>query len=178
MRVIKLLSVLFIVSFLTVSCEQETPENVVFYNKDQISKNLPIVIQDTEGSTVSVNSKAIVSLNSSAFFQKNMQFLREIDVPKMCFKLKNYTGSSTSLSNVKVFLDEIEITDALGANFLNVNNNNVLFDIENENLLSTIATKLMDNRQVVISYYSDATTQNQLDFDFEFSITAKGTFVD
>ena len=178
MRVIKLLSILFIVSLLTVSCEEETPENVVFYNKDQISKNLPIVIQDTEGTKVAINSNAIVSLNSSSFFQKNMQFLRDIDVPKMSFKLNNYTGSSTSLSNVKVFLDEIEITDALGSNFLNANNNNVSFEIENENLLNTIASKLMDKRQVVISYYSDAITQNPLDFNFEFSITAKGTFVD
>lgn len=178
MRIIKLLSVFFLISVLCVSCEKQTSENVVFYSKDQISNNLPVQVKDTEGNTVSVNSKTVISLLSSNFFEKNVQFLRQIDVPGMSFKIKNYNGLKSSLSNVKVFLDEIEITDELGADFLNPTNNDVVFDIENNNLLNTIASKLLQKKEVVISYYSDAVTQNQLDFNFEFSITARGTFVD
>ncbi len=178
MRVIKLFSILFLVSLLCVSCQQETAEKVAFFNKEEISNNLPVQIKNTEGSIVTVNSNTVISLLSSDFFQKNVQFLREVEVPKMCFKIKNYDPNLSTVSNVKVFLDEIQITDDLGVNFLTKSNNNVVFEIENENLLNAIASKLLDKKQVVISYYSDAVTQKPLDFDFEFSITARGTFVD
>ena len=178
MRVLKLVSILFLASILCVSCEKETDEKVVFYSKDQISNKLPVKVVDTEGSVVSVNSKTEISLASSSFFEKNMVYLRDIDVSKMSFKIKDYNSTSSSLSNVKVFLDEIQITEELGQNFLTARNNNVDFEISNTELLETIAHKLLQNRKVVISYYSDAITQNQLDFDLIFSITARGTFVD
>ena len=178
MRVIKLLTILFLVSILNVSCENETKENVVFYSKDELTKSLPVQIKDTEGSMVSVNSNTVISLSSSAFFKENMVYLRDLNVPKMSFKIKNYSSNSSSVSNIKVFLDEIQITNDLGVNFLSVANNNVELEISNEQLLTTIASKLLQKKEVVLSYYSDAVTQDQLDFDFEFSITARGTFVD
>jgi len=66
----------------------------------------------------------------------------------------------------------------MGIDFLQTNNNNVNIEITNQNLLEIIASKLLQNKQIVISYSSDAITDNQLDFDFEFSVTALGTFVD
>jgi hypothetical protein len=178
MRVIKLLSIFFLISIINVSCENETEENVVFYSKDQLTKNLPIQIRDTEGSVVSVNSETLISLSASSFFNEHMQYLRDLSVPSMSFKIMNYNSNSSSVSNIKVFMDEIQITNDLGVDFLNVANNNVEVEISNQQLLNTIASKLLQKKQVVISYYSDAVTQDQLDFDFEFSITAKGTFVD
>jgi hypothetical protein len=178
MRIFKLLSVLFFVSILCLSCEKETEENVVFYSKDQLTKDLAIQINDTEGSTVSVNSNTVLSLSTLSFFNEHMAYLRDLNVPKMSFKIKNYNSNSSGLSNVKVFLDEIQITDDLGVDFLNVVNNNIEIEISNQELLDAIASKLLQNKQVVISYYSDAITQSQLEFDFEFSITARGTFVD
>lgn len=82
------------------------------------------------------------------------------------------------MSNIKVFLDEIQITNDLGVNFLNAANNNIKIDITNQQLLETIASKLLQKKEVVISFYSDAVTQDQMAFDFEFCITANGTFVD
>lgn len=178
MRAIKLLSVLFLISVINVSCENQTDENVVYYSKDRLTNNLPVQIKDTEGAKIAVNSNTIISLSSSLFFNDNMIYLRDLSVPKMSFKIINYNSNSSALSNVKVFLDEIQITNDLGVNFLNVAKNNVEFEISNEQLLSTIASKLLQKKQVVISYYSDAVTQGQLDFHFEFSITARGTFVD
>ncbi len=178
MRVIKLLCILILMSIVSISCENETDESVVFYSKDRLTNNLPVQIKDTEGAKVSVNSNTVISLSSSSFFKDNMIYLRELDVPKMSFKIINYNSNSSALSNVKVFLDEIQITNELGVNFLNVTKNNIEFEISNEQLLNTIASKLLQKKQVVISYYSDAVTQGQLDFDFEFSITARGTFVD
>ena len=178
MRAIKLLCVLFLISVISVSCENQTDENVVFYSKDRLTNSLPVQIKDTEGAKISVNSNTVISLSSSLFFKENMIYLRDLSVPKMSFKIINYNSNSSALSNVKVFLDEIQITNDLGVNFLNVAKNNVEFEISNEQLLNTIASRLLQNKQVVISYNSDAVTQGKLDFDFEFSITAKGTFVD
>lgn len=178
MRVIKFLSVLFLISVINVSCENQTDENVVFYSKDRLTNNLPVQIRDTEGAKISVNSNTVISLSSSLFFKENMIYLKDLSVPKMSFKIINYNSNSSALSNVKVFLDEIQITNDLGVNFLTVAKNNVEFEITNEQLLNTIASKLLQKKQVVISYNSDAVTQGKLDFDFEFSITARGTFVD
>ena len=178
MRVIKLLSIFFLISIISVSCKKETDENVVFYSKDQLTKNLPIQIGDTEGSMVSVNSETLISLSASTFFNEHMVYLRDVNVPNMSFKIMNYNSNSSSVSNIKVFLDEIEITNDLGVDFLSAANNNIEVEISNEQLLATIASKLLQKKQVVISYYSDAVTQDKLDFNFVFSITAKGTFVD
>ncbi len=178
MRVIKLLSVLFLLSVMSISCENQTDENVVFYSKEQLTNNLPVQIKDTEGTKIAVNSNTVIRLSSSLFFKENMIYLRDVSVPKMSFKIMNYNSTSSALSNVEVFLDEIQITNDLGVNFLNVAKNNVEFEISNEQLLQTIAAKLLLNKQVVISYKSDAITQGKLDFDFDFFITARGTFVD
>lgn len=178
MKKIKLFGLLALMSFLSSSCSDQTEENVVFYSKDQLTKDLVIQINDTEGSTVSVNSNTVLSLSSLSFFKEHMAYLRDLNVPKMSFKIKNFNSNYSGLSNVKVFLDEIQITDDLGVDFLNVINNNIEVEISNEELLAVIASKLLQNKQVIISYYSDAITQSQLDFDFEFSITARGTFVD
>jgi len=163
---------------MSISCENQTDENVVFYSKEQLTNNLPVQIKDTEGTKIAVNSNTVIRLSSSLFFKENMIYLRDVSVPKMSFKITNYNSNSSALSNVEVFLDEIKITNDLGVNFLNVAKNNVEFEISNEQLLQTIAAKLLLNKQVVISYKSDAITQGKLDFDFDFFITARGTFVD
>lgn len=178
MRVIKFLSILFFISILSVSCESLTDENVVFYSDDQLTKDLVVQIKDTEGSTVAINSNTIISLSSSSFFSENMEFLRDLNVPKMSFKIKNDISNFSGLSNVKVFLDEIQITDDLGVDFSSVSNNNIAIDITNQELLNVIASKLLQKKQVIISYYCDAITQDQLEIDLEFSITASGAFVD
>jgi len=178
MKKIKLYGLIAFLSVLSSSCSELTDENVVFYSKDLLTKSLPVQIKDTEGAKISVNSNTVISLSSSTFFNENMIYLRDVSVPKMSFKIVNYSSNVSDLSNVKVFLDEIQITNDLGVDFLNVANNNLVVEIFNQELLTSIASKLLQNKQVVISYHSDAVTQGQLDFDFEFSITAKGTFVD
>jgi hypothetical protein len=179
MRVIKLYTFLAILAVALVSCEKATDENVVFYSKDDLKKELSVNINDTDGSLVSINSATVLSLFSSDFFKKNIAYLRDVSVPKMYFKVKNLNAnSSNSISNVEVFIDEIRITNDMGTDFLNATNNNVQYEIDNQELLTAIASKLMQKRQVTISYYSDAVTVNPMDFGFEFSITAQGTFVD
>lgn len=179
MRVVKLYTFLAFLAIILVSCEKATDENVVFYSKDDLKNELSVNINDTDGTLVSVNSTTIVSLNSSDFFKRNIAYLRNVNVPKMYFKVKNFNANtSNSISNVEVFIDEIRITDDMGVNFLNAANNNVAYEIDNESLLAAIASKLTQKKQVTISYYSDAITVNPMDFGFEFSITAHGTFVD
>ncbi|MFT4576966.1 MAG: hypothetical protein ACI9SI_001904 [Polaribacter sp.] len=178
MRVIKLLSVVLLMSIINISCQSETDENVVFYSKDQLINSLPVQIKNTEGSLISVNSNTVIGLSSSSFFNEHMVSLKELNVPSMSFKIRNYNSNSSLMSNIKVFLDEIQITNDLGVNFLNAANNNIKIDITNQQLLETIASKLLQKKEVVISFYSDAVTQDQMAFDFEFCITANGTFVD
>lgn len=179
MRVIKLYTLLAFLAIALVSCETATKEKVVFYSKDDLKNELPINIDNTDGALVSINSKAVIGFHSSEFFNNNLVYLRDVSVPKMCFKVKNFdTNSANVISNIQVYVDDIRITDYMGTDFLDPSNNDVQFEINNGVLLSAIATKLMQNRQVTISYYSDAVTSNQIGFEFEFSITAQGTFVD
>jgi len=178
MRVIKLLSVLFIIAFLSVSCEKEANGSVVFFSKDKIKNELFVQINDTEGNVVTVNSSTTITLFSSPIFKENAVYLKEVSVPKMYFRIKNFQNSLATLSNVQVFVDEIQITDDMGVDFLQSSNNNVEIEITNQSLLDVIASKLLQSKQIVISYKSDAVSANSLNFDFEFGITAVGTFVD
>jgi hypothetical protein len=125
MRVIKFLSVFFLVLAFFTSCEKLEPDKIVFYSKDQLIENLAVKINNTDGILVSVNSNTIISLNSSEYFKANLAHLKDLSVPKMCFKLKNYqTNPSTILSNINVFVDEIQITNEMGQDFLKTINNN------------------------------------------------------
>mgnify|MGYP000162094480 CR=1 FL=1 len=179
MRKLKSLGLILVLILSLCSCSKDSNNNVVFYSKDQLKKDLIIQVDNTDGSIVSVNSNTTISLMSSAFFEENISFLKSVEVPKLSYKIKNYVPSTNfSLSNIELAIDDIVITDYLDVNFLNSNNNGVEFLIEDETLLLAIAEKLTANKQVVISYKSDAVTSQQNGFDFEFSITAKGTFVD
>jgi len=100
MRVIKLFSILSVFVFLSVSCEKDMKEKVVFFSKDQLKNELLVKINDTEGSVVTVNSSTTINLYSSEFFQENAAFLKDVSVPKMYYTIKNFQNSSVTLSNI------------------------------------------------------------------------------
>lgn len=180
MRVFKLFSVLAFVLLLSVSCENEAPRQIVFFSKDQLKKDLPVHINDTEGSTVRVNSNTIINLNSSKVFSDNIDYLKEVDVEQLSFKIKNFKiNPSARVFNIEVFVDEIKITENdISIDFISFLNGSFEFNISNKETLSAISSKLLQRKQVVLSYYSNAVTDELFDFDLEFSITTKGTFVD
>lgn len=180
MRKIKLFSFLFLSLYLCISCSKDAPSQIVFYSKDQLKKDLAVQINNTEGSTISVNSNAIINLKSSKVFQSNIDYLMGVEVEKFNFKIKNFKiNPSATISNIEIFVDEIKITENdISFNFLSLSNNGLEFKISNQEILSAISSKLLQKKQVVISYYSDAVSDKLFNFDLEFSLTAKGTFVD
>lgn len=177
MRKIKLYSLMLFLAVLSSSCSEQTAENVVFYSKDQLTNNIVVHVNNTDGSSMSVSSNTTLSLQSSSFFKENLSLLREIDVSKISYKLKNF-HSSTSVSNMEIFLDDTVITNYIDVSLLKSKNNNKEFEIENNELYALIAQKLLNKKEVVISYKGNVDSSGNLDFDLEFSITAKGTFVD
>jgi PBP1b-binding outer membrane lipoprotein LpoB len=177
MRKIKLYGLIVFLSVLSSSCSEQTDENVVFYSKDQLTNNIVVQVNNIEPRSMSVNSNTTLSLLSSNFFNENRSFLRQINISKISYKLKNF-NSSVLVSNMKLFIDDIDITDNIDVSLLTSVNNNKEFLIENEALCSLVATKLLNNNKVHISYKGNVDTAGDLEFDLEFSITAKGTFVD
>ncbi len=180
MKALKLLSLLSIFLLMFTSCEKEGPNQIVFYSIDKITKDLSVSVDDTEGSTVSVNSNTILNLNSSKVFKENINYLKDVNVEMLTFKVKNFSiNPDAKFSNIEVFIDEIKITkEDIKFTFLNVLNNSAEFQLNNQEILSSISSKLLQRKQVVISYYSDAKTNSVFNFDLEFSLTTKGTFVD
>ena len=137
-------------------------------------------IGDTEGNTISVNSNAIVNLHSSKVFKDNLDYLMDLEVEGLTFKIKNFTiNPFAKFSNIEVFVDEIKITsDDIKFDFLRILTNGLEFEIDNQEILSKISSKLLQKKQVVVSYYSDAKTDKLFNFDLEFSLLTKGTFID
>lgn len=180
MRKIKLFSVLFLALSLCFSCDKEGPSQIVFYSKDQLTKNLPVQVNNTEGSTISVNSNAIINLKSSKVFADNIDLLMDVKVEKLNFKIRNFKiNPSAVISNIEIFVDEIKITENdISFDFLSLLDNGLEFEITNQEMLSAISSKLLQKKQVVISYYSDAASNELFNFDLEFSLSTKGTFVD
>ena len=178
MRYLKAIGFFLVLSSIFTSCNTAT-ENVVYYSKDELKNNLVVNVNDSDGVLIPVKSKTTLSLMSSSFFQENLIYLKDIYVTKLCYKVKNFTpNSSVFLSNIRLFLDEMPITNYMTPNLLKTTNNNVEFIITNQELLSNIASKLLNKKEVVVSFESDAISSSQLNFDVEFSITAKGVFVD
>ncbi len=177
MKKIKLFGLLALLSFLCSSCSDQADENVVFYSKDELTNNIVVHVNNIEPRSMSVNSNTTLSLLSSNFFNENRSFLRQITISKISYKLKNF-DSSVLVSNMELFVDDINITDYINVSLLTSINNNKEFLIENEALYSLIATKLLNNNEVHISYKGNVDSTGDLNFDLEFSITAKGTFVD
>jgi len=180
MRIFKLLSFLTLTVLLCISCEKDAPEQIVFYSKDQLKKDLAIQINNTEGNIIPINSNTIINLTSSKVFKDNLIYLRAIDVEKLSFKIKNFKIDPTSvISNIEVFVDEIKITgNDVSFDFWTFVNNGLEFKINNKEILSAISSKLLQKKQIVISYYSDAVSDKLFSFDLEFSLTTKGTFID
>ena len=98
----------------------------------------------------------------------------------MKFRIKNFKFNPLAkVSNVEVFVDEIKITkNDISFNFLNLFTNGFEFKISNQEILSAISSKLLQKKQVVVSYYSNAVSDKLFNFDLEFSLTTKGTFLD
>jgi len=90
MRTIRLLSILTFSLLLCISCEKEQPKQIVFFSKDQLKKELAVNINNTEGSTISINSNAIINLNSSKVFKDNIDYLKNVEVESFNFKIKNF----------------------------------------------------------------------------------------
>jgi hypothetical protein len=180
MRQIKLCSVLFLALFLCVSCDKEAENQIVFYSIDQLTKDLPVQINNTEGSTIPINSNAIIALKSSKVFQDNIDYLIDVEVEQLNFKIKNFKINPTAtISNIEIFFDEIRISEKdISFNFLSLLSNGLEFKVSNQEILSAISSKLLQKKQVVISYYSDAVSDKLFNFDLEFSLATKGTFVD
>ncbi|WP_347175453.1 hypothetical protein [Polaribacter uvawellassae] len=180
MRIFKIFSLLTLAFLLCVSCDKEAAGQIVFYSKDQLKKDLSIQINNTEGNTISVNSNAIVNLKSSKVFDDNIEYLKDIDVEALSFKIKNFRlNPSATISNIEVFVDEIKISENdISFDFLSILSNNLEFKVNNKEILSAISSKLLQKKQVVISYYSNAVSDKLFNFDLEFSLTTKGTFVD
>jgi hypothetical protein len=180
MRTLKLLSIFSLVFLLCTSCEKEVPRQIVFYSIDQLKKDLAVKINNTEGNTISINSNAIVNLKSSKVFEKNIDYLKDVEVKELNFKIKNFKiNPLAKVFNIEVYVDEIKITgNDIRLDFLSLFTNSFEFKIENQKILSAISSKLLQKKQVVISYYSDAVSDKLFNFDLEFSLTAKGTFVD
>lgn len=180
MRITKLLIFFSFTLLLFASCEKETPRQIVFYSVDNLKKDLLVMVDDTEGNTISVNSNAVVNLNSSKVFQDNINLLKDVDVEKLSFKIKNFTiNPLAKFSNIEVYVDELKITGSdIKFDFLNILTNGLEFEIDNQEILSAISSKLLQKKQVVVSYYSDAKTDKLFNFDLEFSLTTKGTFID
>ena len=180
MRKIKLFSVLIFGLFLCISCEKEAPDKIVFFSKDQLTKDLNIQINNTEGNVVPVNSNTIINLKSSSVFLSNIDYLIDVEVEKLHFKIKNFKiNPLAKISNVEVYVDEIKITaNDISFDYLSLLANGLEFKITNKEILSAISSKLLQKKQVVVSYYSDAVTDKLFDFDLEFSMATKGTFVD
>ncbi|WKD85020.1 hypothetical protein KCTC32516_00358 [Polaribacter huanghezhanensis] len=180
MRAIKTISSLTLVILLFISCSNDAPKQIVFYSKDQLKKDLPVQINNTEGDVISVNSNAIINLKSSKVFEENIDYLVDVNVETMNFKIKNFTiNPFAKVSNIEVFVDEIKISENdISLNALDVFTSSFEFKISNPKILSAISSKLLQRKQVVISYYSDAISDKLFNFDLEFSLTAKGTFVD
>jgi hypothetical protein len=177
MKKIKLYGLFALLFVLSSSCTEQTDENVVFYSQDQLTNNIVVHVNNTDGSAMLVNSNTMLSLHSSSFFEENLPFLRQIDVSSISYKLKNF-NSSAIVSNMEIFLDDIVITDYIDVSLLTSKNNNKEFQIENEVLYSLISDKLLSKNEVKISYKGNVNSTGNLYFDLEFSITAKGTFVD
>lgn len=180
MRITKLLTLFSFVLILFASCQKEAPRQIVFYSVDQLKKDLPIMVSDTEGNTISVNSNAVVNLNSSKVFEKNINLLKDVEVEKFSFKIKNFTiNPLAKFSNIEIYVDELKITgNDIKFDFLSILNNGLDFEIDNQEILSKVSSKLLQKKQVVISYYSDAVTDKLFNFDLEFLLTTKATFVD
>lgn len=185
MRASKTLPVLSLLILLFFSCQNDLKESVVFFSEDKLVEVLSVQIQNTEGNVIPVKSCTVVSLKKSEIFSEHIQYLTDVDVTEMSVKVKKLNNSSSldSKSNqttkFKIFLDEIDITSKIGITSLQAkSNDNLEFKITDALLLSTISSKLLQNKEIVISYDSTVESNSQLDFKLEFSLTANGTFVD
>lgn len=180
MRTLKLFSAVFLALFVFTSCEKEATSQLVFFSKDQLKKELTVNIDNTEGVTVPINSNAVINLNSSKVFKDNLDYLKDIEVESFNFKLKNFViNPDSKVSNIEVYVDEIKITgNDISLDFLSLFSSGFEFKISNQEILSTIASKLLQKKQIVVSYYSDAVSDKIFNFDLEFNISTKGTFVD
>ncbi len=180
MRTIRLLSILTFSLLLCISCEKEQPKQIVFFSKDQLKKELAVNINNTEGSTISINSNAIINLNSSKVFKDNIDYLKNVEVESFNFKIKNFViNPYAKVSNIEVYVDEIKITgNDISLDYLSLFSSGFEFKISNQEILSAISSKLLQKKQIVVSYYSDAVSDKLFNFDLEFNIDTKGTFVD
>lgn len=177
MRTFKLFSAFALVLLICTSCEKETPNQITFYSVDQLKKDLTVKIDRTDGSKISVNSNSIINLKSSKVFQENIDLLEDVEVEGLSFRIKDCELSPlVKISNIAIYVDEIKISENdIKFDFLA---NGISFKINNSEILSRISSKLLQKKQVVVSYYSDAESDQLFNFDLEFSITAKGTFID
>ena len=180
MRTLKLFSAVFLALLVFTSCEKEVPSQIVFFSKDQLKKNLSVNVDNTEGVAIPINSNGIINLNSSKVFKDNIDYLKDIEVESFNFKIKNFIiNPESKFSNIEVYVDEIKITgEDISLDFLSLFTSGFEFKISNQEILSTIASKLLQKKQIVVSYYSDAVSDKLFNFDLEFNIAAKGTFVD
>ncbi|NVK53958.1 MAG: hypothetical protein HWD85_13565 [Flavobacteriaceae bacterium] len=184
MRAIKTYLALSLLVLLFFSCQNDLKESVVFYSNDKLVETLSVKIQDTEGNTIPVQSTEI-GLNKSSFFNENIQYLTELDVTEMSVKVinqnnvSNLSAKTNEVKGFKIFLDEIDITSKIGITSLQAKGDtNLTFRVTDSSLLSTISSKLLQRNKVIVSYKSDVNSNSQLDFQLEFSLAIKGTFVD
>jgi len=180
MRTLKLFSAVFLALLLFTSCEKEVESQIVFFSKDQLKKELAVNINNTEGSTVSINSNAIIDLNSSKVFKDNIDYLKNVEVESFNFKIKNFEINPCSkFSNIGIYVDEIKISgNDISLDYISLFSSSFEFKINNQEILSAISSKLLQKKQIVVSYYSDAVSDDLFNFDLEFNLTTKGTFVD
>ena len=161
-------------------CVNSIKQIAHFIEQIFVKKDLSVNVNNTEGVVIPVNSSAIINLNSSKVFNDNLDYLKEIEVEAFNFKIKNFIiNSDSKVSNIEVYVDEIKITGKdISLDFLSLFSSGFEFKISNPEILSAIASKLLQKKQIVVSYYSDAVSDKLFNFDLEFNIAAKGTFVD
>ena len=162
------------------SCSKDEGSEVVFYSKDQLISDLPIKTNVLDGgAAITLNSESILSMSSSEFVVSNLEYLKDIDVVKMSYKIKNLKSNfSVSVSSIEIYLDNELISPFMGDYVLNTDNNNIDFEITDAALLATISNHLMTDKEVQISLKSGSAMSHALDFDLEFQIDTKSTFVD
>lgn len=172
---LKSISILTLLAVFFTSCSDRL-DTVYFFSKEELKNNLTINL-NSESSQRVLNSTTL-SLKSSDFFNKNLEYLRNVEVTKMRYIIKNLDGNIGALSNLQLFLNDISITEDLDIKNLDTKNKNIQLEVINPLLLSKISLLLLNEKSVIISYKNDANDSKSLHINLEFLISINGTFKD
>lgn len=162
----------FFILFNISSCGDDLAELEESFLNIDVNTNLKedFNIHVEAGTNESFNNQEVVNINNEDT-QKYLKNIKDVQITKLTFKLKNFTGNDATGVIAGDFFADGSLLYSKSIIVKEACDNEIVFEITNLEEINKIADKFENGQNVTISYRGTSNSNSAMNFDVEISFS-------